>query len=297
MTSLGSEDPSLFVLVGDIGAFGLRHFAAAYPGRFLNVGIREQAMASAAAGLAATGFFPVIHSITGFVVERCFEQIKNDFCYSGLPGNIVSVGGGIDYAAMGCTHHSYSDLALLKSLPGTQVFCIGSPHEFDRLFRASYRSGSMIYFRLADRAHGIAFRDEELAVGRSISVRTGHELTLLTAGELLTSCLEVASEIGGDRCEVIYSPSIKPFDAARVRASVTKTRRLLVAEEHSVLGGLGDEARRALDNSGFAYALTSLGIQDQFLRDYGPRKHLLEVAGIGPARLLQEARTLLERSP
>ena len=294
MTAVGTDDPALFVLVGDIGAFGLRHFAAACPGRFKNVGIREQAMASAAAGLAATGFIPVLHSITSFVVERCFEQLKDDFCYARLPGNIVSVGGGIDYAGLGCTHHSYSDVALLKSLPGTQVFCVGSPQEFDQLFRATYRSGALNYFRLSDRPHGIDLAEHPIGVGRAAVVRTGTEVTLITAGELLGSCVDVAREIGGASCEVLYAPSIKPFDAETVRASVRKTRRVVVAEEHNVLGGLGDEVRRSLDNLGTNYQITSLGIQDQFLRDYGSRQHLLRLAGLAPTDLLRATRTLMQ---
>src|SRR3990167_2244759 len=86
------KDEKVVLLVGDIGVFGLRHFKEAYPNRFYNLGICEQSMMSLSAGLALAGLIPIVHSITPFVTERCFEQIKDDFCYQGLGGNIISVG-------------------------------------------------------------------------------------------------------------------------------------------------------------------------------------------------------------
>lgn len=282
------------VLVGDIGAFGLREFAAQCPGRFLNAGIREQAMASAAAGLALAGMIPVVHSITPFVVERCFEQIKDDFGYQSLGGNFVSVGAGFDYAALGCTHHSYSDVALLKSVPGAQVFYPGSPKEFDCLFRQTYASGSLNYFRLGGRNHSVDFQDSQIGVGRAILAKEGRDLTLVTAGPLLNYAMKVASDLQFEASiEVIYTPSIKPFDARTMIDSVAKTRRVVVFEDHSVFGGLADEVRRALDCCGWAYSMKSLGVGDEFLRDYGSFDFLANTAGIGPEAIQREVKGLL----
>ncbi len=291
MLEVGQIDPSLFVLVGDIGAFGLREFAARCPGRFLNAGIREQAMASAAAGLALTGFTPVIHSITPFVVERCFEQIKDDFCYQRLPGNVVSVGGGLDYSALGCTHHSYSDIALMKSLPGTQVFTPGTQCEFDRLFREVYRSGKVNYFRLGGRNHSACFSDELIQAGKGIVARPGDDITIVTLGSLLDFAMQASSDLG--QAEVLYFHTIKPFDAELVRARVARTRRVLVVEDHSVMGGLADEVRRALDGAAHTYSMASLGLGDEFVREYGPFDHVAGLMGISPPQIVAAARRLL----
>ena len=115
--SVGREDPNLVVLVGDISHFRLQPFAQDCPGRYYNIGICEPTIVNMAAGLAKVGLFPVVHTISPFIVERSFEQLKLDFCYQGLGGNIVTVGSAFDYSSLGCTHHCYSDFALLKTLP------------------------------------------------------------------------------------------------------------------------------------------------------------------------------------
>lgn len=292
MLEVGQADEQLFVLVADIGAFGLREFAAECPGRFLNAGIREQALASAAAGLAMTGFVPVIHSITPFIVERCFEQIKVGLALHSLPGNIVSVGGGIDYSALGCTHHSYSDIALLKSIPGTQVFCLGSPVELDELFKQTYKQGTVNYFRLGGRSHGVEIDRKRIRAGKGILLQEGSDLTVLASGSLLGSVVQAVKD-ARISCEILYYPSIKPFDAELLRASVGKSGRLVVVEDHNVLGGIADEARRALMNLPQRYSMVSLGIQDQFMRDYGTPELLASQAGISPAHILAAMNELM----
>ena len=146
MLEVGQADPKLSVLIGDISHFILQPFAKACPGRFYNVGICEPTIISMAAGLSKTGLHPVVHTIAPFIIERSFEQIKLDFCYQGLSGNIVTVGSAFDYANLGCTHHCYDDFALIKSLPRTQIIYPASCAEFDLLFRQTYRNDHLTYF-------------------------------------------------------------------------------------------------------------------------------------------------------
>ena len=118
-----AKDERLVVLLGDIGVFGFRSAFEQFPARIYNIGICEQAMTSLAAGLSKEGLVPVVHSIAPFVVERCFEQIKVDFCYQKLGGNIVSVGGSYDYAALGCTHHCPGDWQSCARCPAWKSSC------------------------------------------------------------------------------------------------------------------------------------------------------------------------------
>ena len=287
---VGLSDPRLTVLVGDIGAFGLRDFARQCPGRFFNIGIREQAMTGAAAGMALAGFIPVVHSITPFVVERCFEQIKDDFGYHRLNGNIVSVGGGIDYAALGCTHHSYSDIAMLRSIPGSRVFSLGSPIEVDTLFREAYAvPGTLNYFRLGGRPHGFPIEASDLKIGRGIKIRDGRHVSLATMGPLLGFACQAADELAvrDVSAEILYFPTVKPFDRELLRSSAEKTRRIVIIEDHSGNGGLADEVRQAIEGSETSVRIKALGIQDQFLRDYGSFDHLAGVAGIDAPAILR----------
>ena len=115
--SILSTDERLVVLLGDIGVFGFRKSFEKFPKRICNIGILEQSTIGVAAGLAMTGFIPLVHTIAPFLVERSFEQLKDDFGYQKLGGNFVSVGASYDYAGLGCTHHCPADVAILKNIP------------------------------------------------------------------------------------------------------------------------------------------------------------------------------------
>lgn len=294
MIDIGVRDQNLMVLVGDIGAFGLREFAAKCPGRFYNAGIREQAIASAAAGLALAGAIPVVHSITPFVIERCYEQIKDDFGYQNLGGNFISVGAGFDYSALGCTHHSYADIALMKSIPRSQVFYPGNPQEFDELFRQNYNTGRLNYFRLGGRNHTFHWQDKKIITGEAVVAKNGEQLSIFTMGPLLEFALKAANELSEIiDVEVIYFHTIKPFDAKTVRESMRKTRNAIVVEDHHIMGGLADEVRRALDNVDFSYKFCSLGVQDVFLSEYGKFDDLAEFAGINSRHIVNNAKEMV----
>ena len=147
--SLMAVDPRLAVVLADISAGYFEGAASRHPGRVVNVGIMEQTAVSLAAGLALEGFIPVVHSIAPFVVERPFEQIKDDFCYQGLGGNFISIGASYDYGTDGMTHYGMGDVPILRILPGMEIVVPGTAAEFDALFRERYADGCTDHYRLA----------------------------------------------------------------------------------------------------------------------------------------------------
>lgn len=268
LTEVGTDE-NIVVLIGDISHYLLRGFEEKYPNQFYNMGIAEQSMIGVAAGLAIKGFYPVVHSIAPFVVERCFEQIKDDLCYQGLGVNLVSVGSAFDYAALGCTHHCYEDIAILRALPNMQIIYPSAPHEFDTLFRETYANGFPTYFRLPARVHTIPTNPK---FGEVEKLREGEDVTLFVIGPQLQNVMDAAEELSvkGTSCEVIYLTTIKPL-SERARTiivdSVQKTKAVITVEEHSVIGGLGDEIARTCGDVAFKHS--RLGIQDKFLTNYG----------------------------
>ena len=129
------------------------------PSRVHNMGICENTILSVGAGLGAQGFFPFLHTINPFLTERCLEQIKLDLCYNQFGANIVTTGASFDYAWDGATHHCYTELAILRLLPGMEVTQPGNPKELDTLIRSQYRNGKPTYFRLSDHGHNTQFSD------------------------------------------------------------------------------------------------------------------------------------------
>ena len=288
MHAVGQVDPKLVVMVGDISHFALQPFATACPGRFFNIGICEPASVSIAAGLSKAGLYPVFHTIGPFIVERSFEQIKLDFCYHQLGGNLITVGGAFDYANLGCTHHCYNDFALLKTLPHVELCCPGSAVEFDALFRQTYRSPALTYHRLAGHPHGVSFTQDEVTFGKAIRVTEGTNLTIVAAGAQLRSAIDALDALRRLQWdpEILYIHTIRPLDVAAIHDSVHKTGRLLVIEEHMQSGGLGNEILQILcDEQPFKFA--SLSIPNQFLTTYGSYKSHCSDLGLSAAGIIE----------
>ena len=270
MLDVGKEDPNLAILVGDISHFILQPFAQACPGRYYNVGICEPTILSMAAGMSKIGFHPVVHTIAPFLIERGFEQIKLDFCYQRISGNIVTVGSVFDYSNLGCTHHCYGDFALLKTLPGTQIIYPASSEEFDVLFRETYDNEYLTVFRLPRTQHPQEFGVDNIHLGKGMKVREGSNLTIVATGPHLKTALDAVEHlvsVGWDP-EIIYLHTIRPIDTELLLESLRKTKSVCVIEEHMRSGGLGDDVLR-LANGINSLEFISLSIPDEFVTTYG----------------------------
>jgi len=296
MLEVGRVDPDLVVLVGDISHFILQPFAQACPGRYYNVGICEPTILSMAAGLSKIGFHPVVHTIAPFIVERGFEQMKLDFSYQKLGGNLVTLGSVFDYSNLGCTHHCYGDFALLKTLPGSEIVYPGSPAEFDALFRQRYRNSALTLFRIPGHSHGQSFRQEDIQFGRAIRLAEGRDATLVATGPQLRNVLAAKDSLAGMgwEAEILYLHTIRPLDQELIRDSLAKTRQVLVIEEHMQTGGVGDDVLRATrEMSGVRYA--SLAIPDVFLHEYGSYQDHCETLGFTPEGIVSRVKGEFEK--
>lgn len=298
MVAVGKRDPHLVVLIGDISHHMLQPFAKACPGRFYNIGICEPAMVNMAAGLAKVGLHPVVHTIAPFIVERSFEQIKLDFGYQELGVNLVTVGSAFDYAALGCTHHCYGDFALLKTIPGADLYYPASPVEFERLFRKVYKNGRINYFRLPEAQHGQRIPANMIEPGKAVVMKRGKDVTLIGLGPHLKTCLEAAVLLHtqGINAEVLYIHTVRPLDVAAIRRSLRKTGNCLVVEEHSKYGGLFDDVLRSTnDITGVRYNGVNIG--NQFMHNYGTYGQHCESSGLTANNVAALAAKLIIQKP
>ncbi len=280
MLEVGKNDPALVVLIGDISHFILQPFAKACPGRFYNIGICEPTIVSMAAGLAKTGFYPVVHTIAPFILERSFEQIKLDFCYQKLHGNLITVGGVFDYSNLGCTHHCYDDFALMKSLPNTQIVFPASCEEFELLFKQTYNNHHLTLFRIPENQHEQPIDPSLIQFGKALKLSEGNNLTIVVTGPQLKNVMEAKNMLSesGWNIEVIYVHTILPLDLPLIRESVEKTKRVLVMEEHNRFGGLGYDILHGTYDIG-DIQFQSIAI-DSFVHDYGTYEYLCSSIGI-----------------
>ena len=207
VVALSEDDDKIVLIFGDVSVYLFNDFKNKYPDRFYNMGICENTLISAAAGLSSQGFFPFVHTITPFITERSFEQIKLDMCYNQFGGNIVSTGASFDYAWDGASHHAYTDLSILRLLPGMEVIQPGSRKELDALIRSQYNNGKATYFRLSDHPHSI---DLPVEFGKGVVIKDkSSPLTVITAGPILENVLKACEDID---VNLLYFHTIKPID-------------------------------------------------------------------------------------
>ena len=266
LLDLAQEDENIILVFGDISVFLFREFQERHPNRFYNMGICEGGLVSISAGLSSQGYIPFVHSIAPFVTERCFEQVKLDFCYNDFPGNIVSCGGTFDYAWDGSTHHCHNDIACFSMLPGMEVFQPGSAKEADFLIRKHYNNGKSSYFRLSDNPHHINL---SLEVNRGVVLRDiGADVTVITAGPLLDYVLKATEDI---QVNILYFHTLKPLDTELLR-KYSHTTFKVVHDAHGLYETIGKIATKPIHY---------LGLPDKFITCYGTICDAREYAGLG----------------
>lgn len=206
------EDKSIVMILGDVSVYLFKEFADMYPDHFYNMGICENTLISVSAGLAARGLTPFVHTIAPFVTERSYEQIKLDMCYNRLGVNIVSCGASFDYAWDGATHHAYTDLGILRLLPGMEVLQPGSAKEAIELIRQCYNNGNPSYIRLSDNPHEI---DLPVVLGKGNElINKNSKLTVVTAGPILGNVYEAVCDMD---VNLLYFNTISPIDVDLIR--------------------------------------------------------------------------------
>jgi transketolase len=253
------RDERVMVLLGNITTDQLEGAARAHPERVLDLGILEQTIVSAAAGVALEGMIPVAHSITPFLVERPFEQIKDDFCYQRLGGSFISVGASYDYTTSGMTHHSPGDVQILRSLPGMQIVVPGTAGEFDQLFRETYANGSPTYFRLSVRSNA---EERPVRFGQAEVVREGGRATVVAVGPMLERTLEAVADLD---MTVLYYTTVAPFDGETLRAHAPHGDVLLVEPFYE--GTLTPEVTAAMGR--LPVRVGAIGVAHRVLDAYG----------------------------
>jgi transketolase len=263
----GASDKEIVVLTADSRISGkINQFAKSYPDRMIEVGIAEQNLVGVAAGLASCGKKPFVISQACFLTARSLEQVKVDVGYCENPVRLIGISAGISYGPLGATHHAISDFASLRAIPGIQIMAPADNKETEAAILASLEVDAPIYIRLGKRR--VAFVHDpasSIDIRRVGVLRSGKDVLFLATGETVHICLEAADELGrsGLTPTVASVPTLRPFDAQTVLELCRSHGTVVVCEEHSVNGGLGDIVARLLMEHGVVCRYTSFGIPDE----------------------------------
>lgn len=267
---LARKDKSIILLFGDVSVYLFNDFKAQFPDRFYNIGICENALISIGAGLSSQGMHPFMHTITPFITERSLEQIKLDLCYNRFGANIVTCGASFDYAWDGATHHCYTDLAILRLLPGIEVIQPGSRKELDVLLKSQYNNGRTTYFRLSDHPHNI---DLPVEFAKGVLLKdSGSKLTVMTAGPILGNVVEACRDLN---VNLVYFHTIKPID----KEIISRFKNTEIVVVHDAFGLY--EAVCEVANLSISYH----GLKDEFCSCYGTLADVRKTIGLDPSSI------------
>ncbi|MDC0558723.1 hypothetical protein OAO20_04585 [Candidatus Pelagibacter ubique] len=278
------KNKKIFIILGDIGVFGFRKIFKNKPNQILNIGILEQSTISFASGLAKIGFIPVVHTIATFLIERAFEQIKIDFGYQKLPGNLVSIGASYDYAAMGCTHHCPADVNLMKNIPNTEIIVPGTSEEFNILFKSNYMNKKLTYFRLSEYENNVSFK---VKFAKANVIKKGKKATIIAVGPVLNLLSKITDKYD---VNLIYYTTIAPFDYKTLDKIIKKKEKILIIEPF-YQGSILTEIFK-IKNNNFC-KIDTISVPLNFIHNYGTKENIDKSIGFNEKNIEKKIKELI----
>ena len=244
LLELARQDKDIIAVTTDArGSVTLGDYAAQLPAQFIECGIAEQNAVGISAGLAHSGKKVFCCGPACFYVARALEQVKVDLAYSQNPVTVLGVSGGVAYGALGATHHSLHDIAVLRTFPGMSV-CLPSDWRVTRkLVKTLVDYDRPCYVRVGRAAVPEVYADDnfDFEIGKAITVTDGDDVTIIATGETVYHAWQAALRLRtqGIHARVLDMSWIKPYDEEAVRCAARETGRIVTVEEHSRYGGLG----------------------------------------------------------
>ncbi|MBQ0147490.1 MAG: transketolase family protein [Flavobacteriaceae bacterium] len=250
LTELGRTNPNVVALCADlIGSLKMDQFIKENPERFFQIGIAEANMMGIAAGLTIGGKIPFAGTFAEFATARVYDQIRQSIAYSNKNVKIAASHAGLTLGEDGATHQTLEDIGLMKMLPGMVVI---NPCDYNQTKAATIAAAEYegpVYLRFGRPAVPVFTpADQKFEIGKGILMNEGTDVTIVATGHLVWESLVAAAELEkeGISCEVINIHTIKPLDEEIILNSVKKTGKIVTAEEHNILGGLGESVARVL---------------------------------------------------
>ena len=298
LVEYGAVNPELVVLDADTSASTMTcFFAEKYPERFFNIGIAEPCMVDVAVGLALGGKIPFANAFAALLSLRAIEQVRTCVCYARTNVKLVAGYAGVSDFKDGPTHHSITDLAILRSLPGMTVVVPADALEAALWVPRVAEYDGPVYLRLSRAAtlpvHG---RPPDLVIGKGLLLHPGRDVAIIACGSMVGRALQAAQELdrGGIQARVIEMHTLKPLDSDLVLQAAEETGAIVTAEEHSILGGLGSAVAEVL-GSYRPTPLERVGIHDTFAMTGPDPDTLMDALGLGVQDIVQSAEKVLAR--
>ena len=297
LVELGEKNPNVVVLDADLAAATKTGgFKKAFPDRFFDTGIAESNMMGVAAGLATTGYTVFASSFAMFSAGRAFEQVRNTIGYPHLNVKIGATHAGISVGEDGASHQCCEDIALMRSIPGMVIINPADDIEARAAVLAAAEIDGPVYMRFGRLAVPRIFdEDYKFEIGKAVTLKEGADVTIIATGLMVKEAIEAAEilESEGVSVELINMHTIKPLDKDAVVAAAKKTGCIVTAEEHNIIGGLGDAVCDAVCGE-CPVPVVKVGVEDTFGKS-GPAVDLLHCFGLDAKNIVEKAKIAISK--
>lgn len=296
LIELARANPRILVLDSDVAkATKTCDFAEVLPDRFFNCGVQEGNMMSVAAGLAIEGFIPFATTFAMFASTRAADQVRNSIAYPKVNVKIGATHGGISTGGDGASHQCNEDIAIMRSFPNMTVLVPGDYEEARLATCAAAAWKGPVYLRFGRGQYPVM---EEIhggfEIGKAKLLRPGNDLAIVSTGIMVSEALAAATELEkqGVAARVIHMPTVKPLDGDVLLAAARETRGIVTAEEHSIIGGLGEAVAAFVAQTHPAF-VRRVGVHDVF-GESGRADELLTLYGLRAANIVGQALQILD---
>jgi transketolase len=269
MQDMAESDRDIVVVTSDSRGSGkLVPFGQKFPKQIVEIGIAEQNLVGVAAGLASAGKKAFAVSPGCFLSARALEQIKNDVAYSDNPVTLVGISSGVSYGALGSTHHSIHDFAVLRAINNLIVCAPADNFETEQAVRKAAELDKPVYLRFGKKDMPFLNpEDKSFEFGKGRVVRQGSDLTIIGTGETVYPAWQAAKLLEdqhGIKATVVSMHTVKPLDTELIGQLATNGNPVITVEEHMVNGGLGEACASYLLQNGFMNPFKIMGIPDEY---------------------------------
>ncbi len=295
LSRLAETNSNILVVTSDSRGSGkLVPFGEKFPKQIVEVGIAEQNLVGVSAGLASTGKKVFAVSPACFLTARSLEQIKNDVAYSDLPVVLVGISAGVSYGALGSTHHSIHDVAVLRAVPNIQIVIPADNYETEQAVIAASTSGKPLFIKFGKKAMPNLPGVKQFEIGKARTICEGDDVAFITCGETVAPAYEAAQKLAekGISAEVISMHSVKPLDEQAILKVANKCKAVITVEEHSIHGGLGEACAALLMQQNISVPFKIVGIPDEDTYT-GSQEEIFNHYGISGEGLFEAAQILL----
>lgn len=298
LVELGKSNKKIVVLDADVShSTKSKKFGDMFPDRFYNFGIAEGNMVSAAAGFAAMGKIPFVNTFGFLLCERSLDQIRSCVAYNNLNVKFAANYGGLSDSFDGASHHTISDLAIIRSIPNMTMIVLSDAVCTKKILGKIVEFDGPVFFRLCRAVTPIVHKEEDsFEIGKGIMMKDGSDVTIIVTGILLSRAM-IASEIlkrEDINARVIEIHTVKPIDKEIIINAARETGAILTCEEANILGGLGSAVSEVVSRY-YPVKMDFIGINDVFAES-GKYEDLLDKYGMSVDLIVSKVKSLVKTS-